>query len=73
VPDPGARERTQERWKALGLLIALVVAVDAAAIAVYFLAGLRRMSPAVQFLFVVVWTVVTIAVVLRGMRGLLRR
>jgi NO-binding membrane sensor protein with MHYT domain len=68
-----ANPRTRERWKALAVLVALVVAVDAAAIAVYLLADLRRASPTVQFLFAVVWTVVTVGVVMRGMRAVLRR
>ncbi|HEU4588205.1 MAG TPA: hypothetical protein VFS11_06140 [Gemmatimonadales bacterium] len=61
------------RWKALGVLIGLVLAVDAAAIAIYFLANIRHADPTVQLLFVIIWTVVTLAVVVRGMRALLRR
>jgi hypothetical protein len=69
MTDPRARAR----WKALGVLVALVLAVDAVAIAIYFLANIRRADPTVQLLFVIVWTVVTLAVVVRGMRVLLRR
>jgi hypothetical protein len=69
MTDPRARAR----WKALGVLVALVLAVDAVAIAIYFLANIRHADPTVQLLFVIVWTVVTLAVVVRGMRVLLRR
>ncbi len=66
-PAPG------ERKKALVVLIALVVAVDAAAIAIYLLTGIRRAGPTAQFLFTIVWTAVTVAVVIRGIRRVLGR
>jgi hypothetical protein len=59
----------------LAVLVGLVVAVDALAIAVWWLAGIRRAGPSVQFGFTVGWTVATLAVVIVSLRKirLLRR
>jgi hypothetical protein len=48
----------------LGLLIGLVVAVDAVLFGVYALAGLGRAGPGVKLGFTVLWTAATLAVVL---------
>ena len=58
------------------VLIALVAAVDALAIAIWLLAGLRGRSGAVQLLFAIAWTVATLGVVvvsMRKIRGAQRR
>jgi hypothetical protein len=49
--------------------------VDALAIAVWLLAGIRRAGPPVQFAFTVAWTVATLAAVIVSLRKirLLRR
>ncbi|HXE57893.1 MAG TPA: hypothetical protein VNK43_07825 [Gemmatimonadales bacterium] len=49
-------------------LVLLVLLVHAAAIAIYYLAGLERTPPATRVGFTFVWTAVTLAVVLRGLR-----
>jgi hypothetical protein len=48
-------------------LVALVLAVDAIFIAVYFGAGIERSSDSVKIGFTVIWTVVNLAVVIRGL------
>ncbi|HEY3011703.1 MAG TPA: hypothetical protein VGJ36_03065 [Gemmatimonadales bacterium] len=48
-------------------LVALVVVVDALFVAVYFLAALRTESDPVKIGFTVVWTLVTLGVVMRGL------
>lgn len=50
------------------VLVALVGAVDAAAVAIYYLAGIPRAGPGVQLLFAVVWTVATLGVVVVSLR-----
>jgi hypothetical protein len=52
--------------EALTLLL-VVVAVDAVFIAVYFITGLRNASSGVKVTFTVVWTIITLAVVIRGL------
>jgi hypothetical protein len=47
-------------------LLLLVVAVDAVFIAVYFITGLRDASSPAKLIFTVVWTILTLAVVIRG-------
>jgi hypothetical protein len=49
------------------LLVGLVLAVDAIFIAVYFAAGIERASDSVKIAFTVVWTVINLAVVIRGL------
>lgn len=49
------------------VLLGLVLAVDAAFIAVYFLARVQHASDGAKVAFTVVWTVITLAVVLRGL------
>jgi hypothetical protein len=44
-----------------------VLAVDAIFIGVYFIAGLRDASSVVKLAFTAVWTVTTLAVVIRGL------
>jgi hypothetical protein len=48
------------------VLVAMVLAVDAAFIAVYFMARVEGASDSAKLAFTVVWTVVTLLVVLRG-------
>ena len=49
------------------VLVGLVLAVDAIFVAVYFLADVERASDPVKVAFTVAWTLVTLAVVLRGL------
>jgi len=49
------------------VLVGLVLAVDALFIAVYFGAGIERASDSVKVGFTVIWTVVNLAVVIRGL------
>lgn len=51
-------------------LVALVLAVDALFIAVYFGAGIERASDSMKIAFTVVWTVINLAVVIRGLTRL---
>ncbi len=60
--------RRREMWRHLVVMIAVVAAVDAVAIATWFLAGLRGRSAAVQLCFAVAWTVATLGVVVVSMR-----
>ena len=57
---------TVVKKEALTLLL-LVVAVDAVFIAVYFMAGLLNASSGAKLTFTVVWTFITLAVVIRGL------
>ncbi len=59
----------------LAVLLGLVIAVDALAVAVWLLAGIRHAGPQGQLLFTVAWTVATLAVVIVSLRKirLLRR
>ena len=57
---------TVVKKEALTLLL-MVVAVDAVFIAVYFMAGLRNASSGAKLTFTVVWTLSTVAVVIRGL------
>ena len=54
------------RREALGLVLA-VLALDAVFIAIYFLARLPRASSQIKVAFTVVWTLATLAVVIRGL------
>jgi hypothetical protein len=49
------------------LLVGLVLLVDAAFVAAYFLGELRTLSDPAKLAFTVVWTVVTLVVVIRGL------
>lgn len=49
------------------VLVALVLAVDALFIAVYFGAGIERASDSMKIVFTVVWTVINLVVVIRGL------
>ena len=49
-------------------LVISVLAIDAVAIAVFFLAELRRASSSTLILFGFIWTIATVAVVLVGLR-----
>lgn len=48
-------------------LVGLVLAVDVLFIAVYFGAGIERASDGMKLGFTVVWTVINLAVVVRGL------
>lgn len=52
----------------LAILVALVLAVDAVAIALWLLTGIRRAGPRAQLGFTVAWTVATLAVVVVSVR-----
>jgi hypothetical protein len=65
MPDA---ERRRAMRRHLLVMIALVAAVDAVAIATWFLAGVRGRSGGVQLLFAVAWTVATFGVVVVSMR-----
>ena len=52
--------------------MALVLGVDAAALAVYFLAGLAHAAPATRLGFTAVWTAATLVVVLVGLTRIRR-
>ena len=49
------------------VLVGLVLTVDAVFVAGYFLGGVERASDPLKLGFTVVWTVITLAVVLRGL------
>jgi membrane protein DedA with SNARE-associated domain len=49
------------------ILVGLVVVIDVVFIAAYFLGGIDRSSDQMKLLFTVVWTVITLVVVLRGL------
>jgi hypothetical protein len=49
------------------ILVGLVVVIDVVFIAAYFLGGIDRSSDRMKLLFTVVWTVITLVVVLRGL------
>ena len=50
-----------------GLLVGLVLLVDAGFVAAYYLGHLRTFSDPAKVAFTVVWTLVTLAVVIRGL------
>jgi hypothetical protein len=58
----------EEMRRQLLLMIALVAAVDAVAIAAWFLAGIRGRSEGVQVMYAIGWTLATLAVVVVSMR-----
>ena len=49
------------------LLVGLVLLVDAMFVAAYFLGNLRTVSDPAKVAFTLVWTLVTLAVVIRGL------
>jgi hypothetical protein len=49
------------------LLVGVVLLVDAVFVGAYFLGHLRRVSDSAKVAFTVVWTVVTLGVVIRGL------
>ncbi|HET6777374.1 MAG TPA: hypothetical protein VFH26_00655 [Gemmatimonadales bacterium] len=49
------------------ILVGLVVVIDLVFIAAYFLGSIDRSSDQMKLLFTVLWTVVTLIVVLRGL------
>jgi hypothetical protein len=51
-------------------LVGLVLLVDALFIAGYFLAGLREASATMKVAYTVLWTVLTLVVVIRGLARL---
>ena len=53
-------------------LIGSVLLVDAGFIAVYFLADLRTTADTAKLAFTAVWTLVTLAIVLRGLSRIRR-
>jgi hypothetical protein len=54
------------RQEALTLVLAVLV-VDAVFVAVYFLGNVRSGSDATKLAFTVIWTFLTLAVVIRGL------
>ena len=49
------------------ILVGLVVVIDVVFIAAYFLGGIDRSSDQMKLLFTVVWTAISLLVVLRGL------
>ena len=49
------------------ILVGLVIVIDLVFIAAYFLGSIDRSSDQIKLLFTVVWTVITLVVVLRGL------
>jgi hypothetical protein len=49
------------------ILVGLVVIVDLVFIAAYFLGDIDRSSSQIKLFFTIVWTVITLLVVLRGL------
>lgn len=49
------------------ILVGLVVIVDLVFIAAYFLGSIDRSSDQMKLLFTILWTVITLVVVLRGL------
>jgi len=62
-----------EMRRQLLLMIALVAAVDAVAIAAWFLAGIRGRSEGVQVMYAIGWTLATLAVVVVSLRKIRTR
>jgi hypothetical protein len=57
-----------EMKRQLLIMIGLVTVIDAVAVAILFLGGIRGRGQAVQLLFAVVWTVAILAVVVVSLR-----
>jgi hypothetical protein len=60
-------ERADRIRRETRVLIGLVLLVDAIFIGGYFVAGIFRSVTGVKVVFVIVWTLVTLAVVLRSL------
>jgi hypothetical protein len=58
----------REMKRQLLIMIGLVAAIDAVAIAILFLGGIRGRGQALQLLFAIVWTLAIFGVVLVSMR-----
>ncbi len=58
----------REMKRQLLIMIGLVTAIDAVAVAILFLGGIRGRGQAIQLLFAVVWTVAILGVVVVSMR-----
>ena len=63
IPAAGDRAGDAVRWR-LGLLVGLVIGVDAVFFGIYRLAELGRSGPGVKLGFTLLWTLATLAVVL---------
>lgn len=53
-------------------MVALVVAIDAVAIAAFYITGMARAAPATRMVFTGVWMLLTLAVVLTGLTRIRR-
>jgi hypothetical protein len=60
-------DRTREIRKHLMIMVALILVIDAAAIAVYSTLGIAEAPTRTRTIFTAVWTVVTLAAVLNGL------
>ena len=67
APAPVADDRAALRREVL-TLVGLILLVDALFIGVHNAAGLRAASGDVRLVYTVAWTVVTLAIALRGLR-----
>ena len=54
-------------WREVLLLVGLILLIDAIFIAAYFVGDVRTVSDPAKLVFTVVWTLVTLAVVIRGL------
>jgi len=60
-------DRTREIRKHLMIMVALILAIDAIALAVFFGLGIGSASRSTRTAFTGAWTVVTLAAVLNGL------
>lgn len=67
VPGAVAADAPDRLKREVLVLVALVLAVDAAFVGLYYLAGLSRAGAPVKLAFTAGWTVVSLVVVLRGL------
>jgi hypothetical protein len=54
------------------MMVVGVIALDALAVGVYYLAGVRRAAPELRTAFTVVWTLATLVIVGVGLRRIRR-
>jgi hypothetical protein len=54
-------------WREVLLLVGVVLLVDALFVAVFFLSNLRTVSDPAKLAFTAIWTLVTLAIVIRGL------
>jgi uncharacterized membrane protein len=54
-------------WREVLVLVGLILLIDAIFIAAYFVGDVRTVSDPAKLAFTVVWTLVTLAVVIRGL------